>query len=125
MGFLGKLAAGLLKGVAIVSGFQVPIGALSPKAGSVIATVQADLNQIAGIITTVEVVGQVNGLTGAQKLTGAAPLVEQIVLSSSLLVGHKIADEAKFKAACAGIASNMADLLNSLHADAIDVKDRT
>jgi len=70
--------------------------------------------QIAHLITTIEAAGQAINAKGADKLLMAAPVVSQIVLQSDLMIGKNIADPKKFQTAVAGIASNMADLLNSI-----------
>jgi hypothetical protein len=51
---------------------------------------------------------------GAAKLAIAAPMVDQLFKNSGFLSDKVIADEAKWSAAIVGIASNFADLFNSL-----------
>lgn len=73
-----------------------------------------DLDAIAQIVIAVEVMGQVLGTAGADKLKAATPLVAQIVLQSGLMAGHKIANPVLFQQGAAEIAAGMADVLNSL-----------
>lgn len=74
------------------------------------------LTKVGSVITTVEAVTTSMGtaVSGADKLRAATPLVMQVVKGSELLLGKKITNQAGFEKACAGIASSMADLLNSL-----------
>ncbi len=122
MNFLAKLAAGIVKGLAIVSGLQ-PL--LPVQAQPVVGVVASELTLIAQVIAQVETFGQALGIPGPQKLIAAAPSVEQIILTSSLMVGKKIQDEAKFKQAVSGLASHMADLLSALHGDAVSTESKT
>lgn len=125
MTFLKTLGSLIVKGLQIISGFALPIAQVAaPGTVPIIQTVVNDLQQIGNIIVQVEAIGQALALTGAQKLTASAPLVAQVIMSSSLLVGHVIADQPKFTAAVNGIASNFADLLNSLQADAIATQNK-
>lgn len=125
MTFLKTLGSLIVKGLQIITGFALPIAQVAaPGTVPIIQTVVNDLQQIGNIIVQVEAIGQALALTGAQKLTASAPLVAQVIMSSSLLVGHVIADQAKFTAAVNGIASNFADLLNSLQADAIATQNK-
>ena len=116
MNFLSKLGLAIAKGLAIVSG----IGSQS-----ILAKVDSELNQLGIVIANVEALKTSLGLTGAQRLIAAAPQVEQIILASSLMAGKKIADEAKFRAAIIGLASNMADLLSSLHESSVSIDSKT
>lgn len=117
MNFLRKLAAGILKGVGIVTGF-LPLlqGVIPSRAADKVAEVSDDLTKVAGIISLVEAAaGAVTSpLPGAEKLKMAAPLVAQIVLQSDILVGKRVKDQALFQQGTASIASGMADILNSL-----------
>lgn len=127
MGFLQKFGEVVLRGLAIASGVAPLAGpmitGLLPGSGGAVATITSDLQLIAGVIQNAEVMGQAIKAPGQQKLIMAAPLVEQIVLNSSLLAHHKIANEAAFRKACEGIASNTADLLNSLE-DKVETQDK-
>lgn len=114
MGFLKAFGAAVLKVTQIVGGLAPMVTQYVPQSAGVVGVVTSDLSQIAGIIGQVEVMGQALALGGSDKLKAAAPAVAQIILRSDLLATHKIKDEAKFAAAVNGIASNMADLLNSL-----------
>lgn len=125
MSFLKTLGSYIAKGLQIVLGFAPLIESSFPNQAATIAANVDRLRLIADIIVRTEAVGQALSLTGPQKLIAASPDIEQAILSSSILAGHAIADPVKFKAAVSGIASNMADLLNSLSPDAILTQNKT
>lgn len=115
MGLLKKFGQIVLKGVEIATGITPFIQGLIPAQYSgVTQTVTNDLQQIAEIIQDVEVFGQALGIAGPDKLKAAAPAVAQIILKSSLLANHKIANPELFNQGCSKIADGMADILNSL-----------
>lgn len=116
MNFLKQLGSIVLKVTQIATGIAPLIGG-NAQTQRIEATTINDLTAIGSIIAQVEAMGQALQLSGTQKLTAAGPLVAQIVLKSELLANRKIADEAAFTKACNGLASDMADLLNSLHGD--------
>lgn len=124
MGFLKAFAAAALKVTQIVTGIGPLFANAVPQSAGIVQVVTSDLSTIAGIVQQVEIMGQALTLSGPQKLTAAAPAVAQIILRSDLMATHKIKDEAKFTAAVNGLASNMADLLNSLE-DKIQTTDKT
>lgn len=119
MTFLSKLGGLIVKGLAIVTGIAPIIQQIAPQAAGALTVVSSDLVQIASIVQNVEVFGQSLGLSGADKLRGAGPLVAQIVLTSALMANKKVANGPLFTQACTEIAGGVADLLNSLHADAV------
>lgn len=117
MTFLKKLGQLLAKGAAIVLG----IGPIllpflgSGKAGQVAATSINDLTAIAQTVVQIETALQ--GQAGTAKLAAAIPLVTNIVKTSELVAGKKIANEALFTQACQEFTQATVDLLNSLHPD--------
>jgi hypothetical protein len=117
MGFLKTFGDIVLKGAAIATIVQ-PLLPPGPVSGTITA-VTGGLAQIVNIIGMVEVSGQALQLGGAQKLVMATPLVSQVIMQSPFMIGKVIKDSAKFNKAVEGIASNMADLLNSLHEDGV------
>lgn len=119
MSFLKKFAATALKVVGVASGFLPLVqGAVAgTPAANTVQQITDDFTKIAGCVVTVETVITAvgnNALTGPDKLRAAVPLVAQVIQQSEIMTGRKIHDEAKFTKAVEGIASNMADLLNSL-----------
>ncbi len=124
MTFLKKLGSVLLKFTQILTGFSPVLSAAIPQAAGVITTVTGDLELLAKEISTVEAVGQALSIPGNQKIVGAAPLIAQVVLQSSLMVGKKIADEALFTKACTALGGDIADLLNSLHDSAVQTENK-
>jgi hypothetical protein len=117
MKFLTKLGQILVKATQIVTGFGPLVQQFVPVAGNAVAEVTSDLDLLAQIISNVEAVGQVTGLTGPDKLKAATPLVAQAILASSMLAKHKIADASLFNQGAQKIADGMADVLNSLKDD--------
>lgn len=117
MTFLKKLGSLVLKGMQIVGQFQGVVVAVDPKAGGAVATVSADLAQIANIIAQMEAVGQALTLAGPQKLAAAAPSVAQVILQSSILAHHTVENPTLFSQGAQKIADGMVDVLNSLKAD--------
>ena len=114
MNFLKKFGSIVLKLTEIVAGVAPTVVKDFPGASGVVQIISKDLAEIGNVIGQVEVIGQVLGTVGADKLKAAVPLVTQVILSSSLMAGKKIADPAKFQAAVSEITSAVADLLNSL-----------
>jgi len=112
--FLKKFGSIVLKLTEIVAGVAPTVVKDFPGASGVVQIISKDLAEIGNVIGQVEVIGQVLGTVGADKLKAAVPLVTQVILSSSLMAGKKIADPAKFQAAVSEITSAVADLLNSL-----------
>lgn len=124
MTFLKKIGSLLVQGVAVISGLTPLLKVVLPNAAGTIDTVTNDLQAFKTIIVTVEGMGQAVGLTGPQKLAASLPSIEQAILSSAALVGHKINDEALFKKAVGEYAQATADLLNSLH-DSVESESKT
>lgn len=122
MNFLKKFGAIIVKATAIATGFQ---GFLPAPAQPVAATVINDLNQLISVIVMVEAAGQALHTPGPDKLKMAAPLIAQAILQSQFMVNKKVQDEAKFKAACEGIASSLADLLNSIDGSGVKEESKT
>jgi len=115
---LGKVLATIANVAAVAAGIG-PI--LQPFLGSgtaskIASTAVNDLTSIGQVVLQAETLIQGTG-TGATKLSAATPLVAQIVQTSELIAGKKIANEALFIQGSQKITSGMADILNSLHAD--------
>jgi hypothetical protein len=121
MTFLKKLGTILLNVAGIAVGIGPLIGPLlgSGKAGAVTGTVVNDLTAIGTTVVQIETAfAAVSGSTGAQKLQAAIPLVSNIIKTSEMVVGKKIANEALFTKACTEYAQATVDLLNSLDQNA-------
>jgi hypothetical protein len=117
MTFLSKLGTFLAKGIAVISGvWPLVSGLFGSKAQTTGTTVVNDLTQIGQVVVQAEALIQGSG-TGAAKLAAAAPLVANIVKTSELVSGHKIANETLFIQGCSNITSAVAQILNSLSAD--------
>jgi len=119
MSFLKKLGQILLS----VAGVAAGVGPIvlpflgSGKSQTIAGTVVNDLTAIGSTIATVETAfAAVPGSTGAQKLQAAIPLISNIIKTSQLVSGKKIANQAMFTQACTEITQGMVDLLNSLDA---------
>lgn len=120
MTFLKKLGSVLAKGLAVATGIWPLVSGLfgsDTKVTEYVPGVINDLSQIAGIVVQVEAVVQTPG-SGAAKLQAAAPLVANVIRTSQLISGKKIANETLFVQGCTKITDGMADVLNSLHPDA-------
>lgn len=114
MGFLKKIGIGLLKGFELWTGFSVTARKVFPNAAGTFDIVDSDFAKIADVVVQAEAMGQVLGLSGADKLRGVVPSVAQIILVSDLLAKHKIKDEALFTQGVTKVADGVADILNSL-----------
>lgn len=123
MKFLTKFAQIVLKVTEVAAGIAPIVSAAVPGESGKIDVVSQDLAQIGTIIQQVEVMGQVLGQPGPQKLQAAAPLVAQVLLQSSILVHHQIANPTLFQQGCTKLADGMADVLNSLKDD-IETQDK-
>jgi hypothetical protein len=90
---------------------------LPGSASPVVQKVIGDLNGIPQIIVTAEqMYSAIEGQNGPLKLKAAAPMIQQLIIQyagANLPGSPKLKDPVKLAAAAAGIASNMADALNS------------
>lgn len=119
--FLKQLGIDIAKGVAFVTGIAPFLTSLQPKAGPVIATATSDINQLLAIITQVEAVGATvtsggGTMTGLQKMNAAAAQIAQIFLQVEGLAGKPQADPTLFANGTQQVASGLANILNSFHA---------
>lgn len=94
------------------------IGAASPKVASALQTGVADLNTLAGFVSTAEAMfpAAAGQQTGSQKLAAVTPMVQQMLLSwaQSSLPGHnKVKDPTLLAKAAGEIAGGMADAMNA------------
>src|SRR5678816_1560535 len=91
----------------------------SGKTASVVGTTVNDLTAIGGIIVQIETAfAAVPGSTGAQKLQASIPLIANIIKTSQMVVGKKIANEALFTKSVQEYAQATVDLLNALDQNA-------
>lgn len=119
MTLLKKIGDFIVRGIQILAGFSPIAQAALPNQTGIIQTVSQDLAQVANIIVTAEAMGTALGQPGSMKLVMATPMVAQIILQSSILAGHKVANGPLFTAGAQKIADGMADVLNSLHEDGV------
>jgi hypothetical protein len=122
MTFLKKLGSVLLRIATIAAGVGPLITPFlgSGKSAQVSGTVVNDLTSIGSVIVQIETAfAAVPGSTGAQKLQAAIPLVGNIIKTSELVIGKKIANEALFTQSIQEITQGMVDLLNSLDEGAV------
>lgn len=123
LSFLSKLGEIIVRGAAIVSGFEPILEAAAPKQAGVIQTVNADLSAMANIVVQIEAASQAikaggGTMTSDQKLAAAVALIGPIVKQSSLIAGHQIADAALLQKGVGEIAQGVVDTLQSVHPDA-------
>lgn len=121
MKFLSKLAQYFAQGLRIIGVFTPIVEQILPKSEKVIQVVSQDLTEIGQVVVDVEQMGVALALKGPDKLKAASPLVADIILKSSMLANHKIANPDLFNQGATKVADGMADIINSLHADGIDV----
>ena len=115
MTFLKKLGEILLKVVGIAAGVGPLVTPFFGSGKAVTTTVVNDLTQIGQVVVQIETAfAAVPGSTGAQKLQAAIPLVSNIIKTSELVVGKKIANEALFTQACQEMTQGVVDLLNAI-----------
>lgn len=125
MKFLTKVGQIINRGLQILGLFQPIAQQIDPKAGQVVQVVSTDLAQAAGVITDAEAFGQALALKGPDKLKAAVGPMTQIILQSALLVNHKIGDPVLFAQGCTKFTDGMADIINSLHPDGIQVTNKS
>lgn len=112
--FLKKLGTIL----ANVAGVAIGIGPIiqpflgSGKVSQVVQTGTNDLNAVAQVVLMIETAMQ--GQPGTAKLAAVIPLVGNIIKTSELVSGKKIANEALFTQAIQEYAQATVDLLNSI-----------
>jgi len=119
MTFLKKLGQILLNIAGVAAGVGPIIAPFlgSGKAATVEQTGVNDLTAIGQVIAQVETAfAAVPNSTGVQKLQAAIPLVGNIIKTSELVAGKKIANESLFTNAVTEFAQGMVDLLNSIDA---------
>lgn len=116
-GFLKKAGEAIINVASVVElGYPI-FGRILPKAVQEYATPAVnDLQQIAGVVTSIEAISaaQPTKLTGDQKFAYALPGVVDAIAKSSVLAGKKIANQTLFQSACREYAQATVDLLNSL-----------
>lgn len=127
MKFLTKFGQIALRVIGVISGVGPMVANAIPgtKDDAIIANVVDSSQQIGGIIQQAEIFGQALGLKGLDKLKGASPAVQQIILQSAALAGHKVAQEELFRQGCSKITDGWADVFNSLHEDGVKVQSKT
>jgi len=126
MNFLKKLGSVLLNVVGIVTGVGPLINRYLPaKAATTEATVIDKLTSIAQIVVTAEQMitasSDAGAKTGAQKLAAARPFVKQLVLSSELVAGHHVQDDAMLTAGVDQIIGGVVAVLNSLQPPDVNI----
>src|ERR1700720_2033755 len=121
MTFLAKLGSFLARGIAILTGLTPLIsplfGSKAQQATNVSGTIVNDLTAVGQVVVSAEAI--LGAGTGPAKLAAAAPLVANIVKTSELVSGHKIANEALFIQGCTDLTNAVAEILNSLDAGAV------
>jgi hypothetical protein len=122
MTFLKKLGQVLLKVVGIAAGvgpILIPFLG-SGKSAQVAGVAVNDLTSMGQLVVQIETAfAAVPNSTGVQKLQAVLPLISNVVKTSELVAGKKIANEALFTQACTEFAQATVDLLNSIHPDEV------
>ena len=117
MNFLKKLgtilanAAGIAVGVGPI--IQPFLG--SGKAAAVVTTGTNDLTVIAQLVLQAEAMMQT--APGADRMAAVLPLITNVIKTSQIVSGKKIADEATFNKGCQEVAQGVFDVLSGIHGD--------
>jgi hypothetical protein len=115
--FLSNFGQMVLRGMNIVPAVTQVI---ESSAGQPIPVLDK-LSQISALVKQIEVIGQnmKSPIPGPEKAQAIAPLVAQVILSSSLAAGKKMnpAKEAAFSAACTAMGGVVADIENCFEPD--------
>lgn len=114
--WLKKFGQIVIEGITIAAGVAPLFAVAKPSAAGTANQIASDLQQLLGVIQQTEVIGQTAGMTGAQKLAAASPIVRQQVLVFLQQAGFSVQDQNRFLAATTGLTSVLADLLNSIDA---------
>lgn len=124
MGFLKKLGGVLAKGIGYVTGFGPLVASSIPgdKDDAIIGKVTDSLNEVAGIVVTVQAVGETLGTDGPEKLKAATPLIANIVVRSALVAGRPIENQALFLEGCTDLTNAVYKILESQKADEVKTK---
>lgn len=118
MSFLKKLGQIIVTGLEIASGILPLVSQAVPNAAGTVQTISKDLAEAMQIIVSVEAMGAALGLPGPEKLRAAAPQIEQILMSSSVMIGKPIANPQLALQGATKVADGLADWLNAIHPDA-------
>ena len=117
MNFLKKLgtilanAAGIAVGIGPI--IQPFLGSGKVAAGVSVGT--NDLLVISQLVVQAEAMMQT--APGADRMAAVLPLITNVIKTSQLVSGKKIADEATFNKGCQEIAQGVFDVLSGIHGD--------
>jgi hypothetical protein len=119
--FLKQLGLDIAEGVADVSGIAPFLAKVFPKAAPIVATATSDINQLLAIVAQIESAGATiiasgGTMTGAQKMNAVAAQFGQIFLQIEGLAGKPQQDPALFQNGLQQVASGIANIMNSYHA---------
>lgn len=129
MKWLKKIGGAILKGKDAIAVFAPQFALAAPilkallpdkgdqivdKVSGAVVSVEDRLTVLAGIVVQGEAIGQTLQLDGPTKARMIAPLVGQILMSSSLLAGREIKDPQAFLLGCERIGGGIADVLNAI-----------
>jgi hypothetical protein len=119
MTFLKKLGQIISTISGIFLGFAPFLTKEVPQTGQVVQIITKDLAAVADAVTNAEALGQMQGMSGADKAKYLAPIVAQIVLSGTIVANKKIANQPLFLQGCGNLGGAVADILNSFHEDSV------
>lgn len=117
MTFLKKLGQILFKLLAVATSIGPIITPFlgSGKSGQIATTGINDLTSVGQVVVQIETAMQ--GAAGTAKLAACIPLVGNIIRTSELVAGKKIANETLFTTAVQEYTQATVDLLNAIHGD--------
>lgn len=116
--FLKQLGLDIAKGIEILTGVAPFLTSLQPKAAPIVGTVESDLNQLLAIVVQVEATSATltTPMAGVDKMNAVAAQLAQIFLKVEGLAGKPQKDPTLFTNGTQQVASGLANILNSFHA---------
>src|SRR5689334_17137471 len=87
----------------------------SGKASAIVSTAVNDLTQIAALVTQAEAMLQ--NTAGPDRMKAVLPLITNVIKTSEVVSGKKIANETQFNQGCQEVAQGVFDILSSIHED--------
>lgn len=115
---LGQILVNVAGAAAGIGPIIAPFYGSGGKVDKAIDTGVNDLTSIAQLVVTIETAfAAVPGSTGAQKLQALVPLVSNIISTSQVVSGKKVANSDLFTKGCTEVAQGMVDVLNAIHPD--------
>jgi hypothetical protein len=110
----GKVIATIIKVAGELTGVLPIVETVAPKTAPVLDKFQSMLKCAVDVEGYFTAAFGPDNKTGSQKLAALTPAIAAIVQTVEPFASKRIQDPGKFQSACTGLASNLADLLNSV-----------